>query len=63
MDCLQVNARPGSEAERLKAAGNDAFKAKDWSSAVQLYRSAMTWPFSRRPACHVLQGSWELTAV
>jgi hypothetical protein len=41
VDCLQVNARPGNEAERLKAAGNDAFKAKDWSSAVQLYRSAM----------------------
>jgi hypothetical protein len=33
-----VNARPGSEAERLKAAGNDAFKGKDWSTTIQLYR-------------------------
>jgi hypothetical protein len=35
---VQVNSRPGSEAERLKAAGNDAFKAKDWTTAIQLYR-------------------------
>lgn len=35
---LQVNSCPGSEAGRLKAAGNDAFRARDWATAVRLYR-------------------------
>lgn len=35
---VQVNSKHGSEAERLEAAGSDAFKAKDWATAIRLYR-------------------------
>jgi hypothetical protein len=36
---LQINSGPGSEAARLKAAGNEAFKARDWATAIRMYRS------------------------
>eukprot|EP00775_Hariotina_reticulata_P005391 gene5391-5625_t len=38
-DRTVVNSDPASEAARLKAAGNDAFKSRDWATAIQMYRS------------------------
>lgn len=51
---MQVNSGPGSEAERLKSAGNDAFKAKDWDTAIQLYRWAIRLPGSCTSFQHIL---------
>jgi hypothetical protein len=37
---LQINSGAGSEAAQLKAAGNAAFKARDWATAIRMYRCA-----------------------
>ncbi|WIA21135.1 hypothetical protein OEZ85_005446 [Tetradesmus obliquus] len=40
----QINSSPGSEAAALKAAGNAAFKARDWATAIRLYSTALDVP-------------------
>jgi hypothetical protein len=60
---LQINSGAGSEAARLKAAGNDAFKAKDWAAAIRMYRWAAAtcwWQGLRLDGSGILD--WHLSA-